>query len=227
MAPPIRTNLDARMGFIRNALEEFIRPVKQAYTMAINGLSTGTEMDSKDVQKKRMKAQQRAEDLSQELLLVLTLNQPLLQDLRIVACYLRGIDVIERLARHARDIANAQDSFNASSEGSEIPKHLAESLTELGQKVFTLLEQLEVCLVQQTELPGDLKDQWLSIQSLFEEISLSILEEQKSNVAGREGRLNLNLIARRFERSAYNLMRLADLWHHALENEWIHLESIE
>ena len=109
MAPPIRTNLDARMGFIRNALEEFIRPVKQAYTMAINGLSTDTEVDSKDVQKKRMKAQQRSEDLSQELLLVLTLNQPLLQDLRIVACYLRGIDVIERLARHARDIANAQD----------------------------------------------------------------------------------------------------------------------
>ena len=227
MAPPIRTNLDARMGFIRNALEEFIRPVKQAYTMAINGLSIDTEVDSKDVQKKRMKAQQRSEDLSQELLLVLTLNQPLLQDLRIVACYLRGIDVIERLARHARDIANAQDSFKASSVNSVIPKHLAESLTELGQNVFHLLEQLEICLVQQTELPSDLKSQWLSIQSLFEEISLSILEEQKSNVAGREGRLNLNLIARRFERSAYNLMRLADLWHHALENEWIHLESIE
>ena len=227
MAPPIRTNLDARMGFIRNALEEFIRPVKQAYTMAINGLSTDAEVDSKDVQKKRMKAQQRSEDLSQELLLVLTLNQPLLQDLRIVACYLRGIDVIERLARHARDIANAQDSFKASSVDSEIPQHLAESLTELGQNVFHLLEQLEVCLVQQADLPSDLKNQWLSIQSLFEEISLSILEEQKSNVAGREGRLNLNLIARRFERSAYNLMRLADLWHHALENEWIHLESIE
>jgi len=227
MAPPIRTNLDARMGFIRNALEEFIRPVKQAYTMAINGLSTDTEVDSKDVQKKRMKAQQRSEDLSQELLLVLTLNQPLLQDLRIVACYLRGIDVIERLARHARDIANAQDSFKASSIDSVIPKHLAESLTELGQNVFHLLEQLEICLVQQTELPSDLKSQWLSIQSLFEDISLSILEEQKSNVAGREGRLNLNLIARRFERSAYNLMRLADLWHHALENEWIHLESIQ
>lgn len=227
MAPPIRTNLDARMGFIRDALGEFIRPVKQAYMMAVDGLSIETKVDSKDVQKKRMKAQQRAEDLSQELLLVLTLNQPLLQDLRIIACYLRGIDVIERLARHARDIANAQDSFNAFSEDSEIPRHLAESLTELGQKVFAILKQMEVCLVQQTELPSDLRNQWLSIQSLFEEISLSILEEQKSNVAGREGRLNLNLIARRFERSAYNLMRLADLWHHALENEWIHLESAE
>ena len=227
MAPPIRTNLDARMGFIRDALEEFIRPVKQAYTMAINGLSNQTEVDSMDVQKKRMKAQHRSENFSQELLLVLTLNQPLLQDLRIIACYLRGIDVIERLARHARDIANAQDSFKAFSKDSEIPGHFAESLTELGQKVFAILKQMEDCLVQQTELPSDLRNQWLSIQSLFEEISLSILEEQKSNVAGREGRLNLNLIARRFERSAYNLMRLADLWHHALENEWIHLESAE
>ena len=60
MAPPIRTNLDARMGFIRDALEEFIRPVKQAYMMAVDGLSIETEVDSKDVQKKRMKAQQRA-----------------------------------------------------------------------------------------------------------------------------------------------------------------------
>ena len=111
MAPPIRTNLDARMGFIRDALEEFIRPVKQAYTMAINGLSNQTEVDSMDVQKKRMKAQHRSENLSQELLLVLTLNQPLLQDLRIIACYLRGIDVIERLDLHSRDIANAQYSY--------------------------------------------------------------------------------------------------------------------
>ncbi len=227
MAPPIRTNLDARMNIIRSALEEFIRPVKQAYTMTIKGITNVTELDAQVVQKKRMKAQRKAEDLSQELLLVLTLNQPLLQDLRIVACYLRGIDVIERLARHARDIANAQDSFNASSDGAEIPEHLARSLTDLGLGVFAILEQLEVCLLQLTELPSGLKDQWLSIQSLFEEISLSILEEQKSNVAGREGRLNLNLIARRFERSAYNLMRLADLWHHALENEWIHLEAIE
>ena len=43
MAPPIRTNLDARMGFIRDALEEFIRPVKQAYMMAVDGLSIETE----------------------------------------------------------------------------------------------------------------------------------------------------------------------------------------
>ena len=182
MAPPIRTNLDARMGFIRDALEEFIRPVKQAYMMAVDGLSIETEVDSKDVQKKRMKAQQRAEDLSQELLLVLTLNQPLLQDLRIIACYLRGIDVIERLARHARDIANAQDSFKAFSKDSEIPGHFAESLTELGQKVFAILNQMEVCLVQQTDLPSDLRNQWLSIQSLFEEDHSNFYCEQTKNL---------------------------------------------
>lgn len=227
MPPPIRTNLDARMNFIRDSLTDFIHPVKEAYSLAIEGISDSQHLDSALVQKNRMKAQRSGENLSQELLLVLTLNQPLLQDLRIIACYLRCVDVIERLARHARDIANAQESWYATSAKSEIPVHLVEALSSLGKKVYTLIEQLEVCLIQQTSLPENLKESWLDIQAQFEEVSISILEEQKSNVAGREGRLNLNLIARRFERSAYNLMRLADLWHHALENEWIHLESIE
>lgn len=227
MSPPIRTNLDARMNFIRDALSDFIFPVKEAYALAIDGIVNPQNLDTSLVQKNRMKAQRHGENLSQELLLVLTLNQPLLQDLRIIACYLRCVDVIERLARHARDIANAQDAWYANSPDADMPEHLTEALTSLGKKVYTIIEQLEVCLIQQTELPESLKQQWLEIQAEFEDVSISILEEQKSNVSGREGRLNLNLIARRFERSAYNLMRLADLWHHALENEWIHLESIE
>ena len=101
MAPPIRTNLDTRMNTLRSAISEFFDSVISSYNLAINGIENYNQRDLKEIYKLRKYAQLQAEELSQDLLLVLTLNQPLLQDLRIIASYLRGVDVIERLARHA------------------------------------------------------------------------------------------------------------------------------
>ena len=102
MAPPVRTNLDQRMNLIKETMDEFFESITKEYKHAVNAVSNPSEVPVDKVLKLRERAQRQAEALSQELLLVLTLNQPLLQDLRVIAAYLRGVDVIERLARHAR-----------------------------------------------------------------------------------------------------------------------------
>lgn len=224
MVPPIRTNLDNRMNTLRSAISEFFDSIISSYNLAINGIKNFNEGDLKEIYKLRKNAQKQAEHLSQDLLLVLTLNQPLLQDLRIIASYLRGVDVIERLARHARDIADAQALWH-DIEDTDTP--LLSELSLLGHETVALIEIMRGCLVDQEGVPEELlKEKWITISELFGKISTEILEVQGQSIGGREGRILLNTMAKRFERSSYNLMRLADLWHYALENEWIHLESV-
>lgn len=224
MVPPIRTNLDNRMNTLRSAISEFFDSIISSYNLAINGIKNFNEGDLKEIYKLRKNAQKQAEYLSQDLLLVLTLNQPLLQDLRIIASYLRGVDVIERLARHARDIADAQALWH-DIEDTDTP--LLSELSLLGHETVALIEIMRGCLVDQEGVPEELlKEKWITISELFGKISTEILEVQGQSIGGREGRILLNTMAKRFERSSYNLMRLADLWHYALENEWIHLESV-
>ena len=66
-----------------------------------------TKLDSEvyDEAKER-ESQEMNWDLTNDLLLILALNQPLMQDLRIIATYLRAVD-LERLIRHARDIVRS------------------------------------------------------------------------------------------------------------------------
>ena len=109
----------------------------------------------------------------------------------------------------------------------DVNTHLLSEIFSLGVETVELIEIMRDCLVEQEGVPEELlKKKWANINELFSKITAEILEIQAQSVGGREGRILLNTMAKRFERSCYNLMRLADLWHYALENEWIHLESM-
>ncbi|MGA0380887.1 MAG: hypothetical protein ACO3NJ_08885, partial [Candidatus Poseidoniaceae archaeon] len=127
----------------------------------------------------RERAQSQAQYLSQELLLVLTLNQPLLQDLRVIAAYLRGIDVIERLARHARDVSMTMVEWSQlNTPGEDEP--LRDGLTALGKTVDGLIAMLRICLIDQIEIDAkEVTETWASIQTQYNESSQAILEAEK------------------------------------------------
>ena len=174
MAPPIRTNLDTRMNTLRSAISEFFDSVISSYNLAINGIENYNQRDLKEIYKLRKYAQLQAEELSQDLLLVLTLNQPLLQDLRIIASYLRGVDVIERLARHARDVADAQAQLN---DIKDVNTHLLSEIFSLGVETVELIEIMRDCLVEQEGVPEELlKKKWANINELSSKITAEILE---------------------------------------------------
>lgn len=224
MAPPIRTNLDRRMALLTEALDEFFGSITKEYALAIQAIGEPEDVPVAKIVKLRERAQRQAESLSQELLLVLTLNQPLLQDLRVIAAYLRGIDVIERLARHARDVSLTMAEW-ARQQSTTDDEVVRTGLEDLGKSVSQLIDVLREHLINQTEIqPVIITESWSSIQTQYETMSKIILEAEKDVTGGREGRLLLSKVASRFERSGYNLVRLAGLWHYALENEWIHYE---
>lgn len=224
MAPPIRTNLDRRMALLTEALDEFFGSITKEYALAIQAIGEPEDVPVAKIVKLRERAQRQAESLSQELLLVLTLNQPLLQDLRVIAAYLRGIDVIERLARHARDVSLTMAEW-AKQQSTTDDEVVRTGLEDLGKSVSQLIDVLREHLINQTEIqPAIITESWSSIQTQYETMSKIILEAEKNVTGGREGRLLLSKVASRFERSGYNLVRLAGLWHYALENEWIHYE---
>ena len=212
------------MNLIKETMDEFFESITKEYKHAVNAVSNPSEVPVEKVLKLRERAQRQAEALSQELLLVLTLNQPLLQDLRVIAAYLRGVDVIERLARHARDVSLCMVEWSELDTPGE-DDMLRKGLGDLGQNVSVLVETIRTCLIEQIEIDSDkITSMWATIQSQHQECTQEILQAEKDVTGGRNGRMLLSKVSTRFERSGYNLVRLAGLWHYALENEWVHYE---
>ena len=58
-----------------------------------------------------------------------------MKDLRIVAAYLRSVDTIERIIRHARDIARSDRSLDESA--TELPEVITESVLGMHTQLNT------------------------------------------------------------------------------------------
>lgn len=221
---PIRTGLDERIDKVRADLSEYFDEAKMAYSEAIKAF---TKLDSqvyKEVKQIRQHAREVNWDLTNNLLLILALNQPLMKDLRIVATYLRSVDTVERVIRHARDIARSDRSLDENAE--ELPEVIVNSVLEMHKHLNGLLDTMSACLTKGEELPiENVKSTWAMVREEHGKAveALSSLESDK--MGGKVGRLEVVNIVSRVERSAYNLVRLGGLWYHALNNENIILDD--
>ena len=221
---PIRTGLDERIDKVRADLSEYFDEAKMAYSEAIKAF---TKLDSqvyKEVKQIRQHAREVNWDLTNDLLLILALNQPLMKDLRIVATYLRSVDTVERVIRHARDIARSDRSLDENAE--ELPEVIVNSVLEMHKHLNGLLDTMSGCLTKGEELPiENVKSTWAMVREEHGKAveALSSLESDK--MGGKVGRLEVVNIVSRVERSAYNLVRLGGLWYHALNNENIILDD--
>ena len=126
---PIRTGLDDRLKVVSNELKHYFAEAMEAYSDAIGAF---TKLDShvySEVKKIRQHAREVNWDLTNDLLLILALNQPLMGDLRVVAAYLRAVDTVERLIRHARDIARSDRSIDENAD--ELPQVIVDAVLGL------------------------------------------------------------------------------------------------
>ena len=221
---PIRTGLDERIDKVRTDLSEYFDEAKMAYNEAIKAF---TKLDSqvyKEVKQIRQHAREVNWDLTNDLLLILALNQPLMKDLRIVATYLRSVDTIERLIRHARDIARSDRSLDENAE--ELPEVIVNSVLEMHKHLNVLLDTINGCLIKGEELPiENVKSAWAMVREEHGKAVEALSSLKSGTMGGKVGRLEVVNIVSRVERSAYNLVRLGGLWHHALNNENIILDD--
>lgn len=150
--PPIRTGLDERMKSIQQELKEYFEEAQHVYADAIDAF---TKLDSQvysEAKAVRAKAREVNWDLTNNLLLILSLNQPLMKDLRIVATYLRAVDTVERLIRHARDIARSDRSIDENAD--ELPDEIVQPVCDMHRSLNALIDITVECLTNGSEVPG-------------------------------------------------------------------------
>ena len=91
-------------------------------------------------------------DLTNDLLLILALNQPLMGDLRVVAAYLRAVDTVERLIRHARDIARSDRSIDENAD--ELPQVIVDAVLGMHTNMDDMVKIVANCLTEMEEIPA-------------------------------------------------------------------------
>ena len=221
---PIRTGLDDRLNLIRDELKNYFAEAKEAYSDAIDAF---TKLDSQaysEVKKIRQHAREVNWDLTNDLLLILALNQPLIGDLRVVAAYLRAVDTIERLIRHARDIARSDRSIDENAD--ELPQVIVDAVLGMHTNMDKLVTIVANCLTEVEEIPADeVRSIWLGIKESHKKAVHALSSLNSETMGGKASRLEVVNIVSRVERSAYNVVRLASRWHHALNNENIILDA--
>ena len=221
---PIRTGLDDRLNIVRDELRNYFTEAKEAYADAIDAF---TKLDSQvysEVKKVRQHAREVNWDLTNDLLLILALNQPLMGDLRVVAAYLRAVDTVERLIRHARDIARSDRSIDENAD--ELPQVIVDAVLGMHTNMDKLVTVVANCLTEMEEIPADeVRSIWLGIKESHKKAVDALSSLNSETMGGKASRLEVVNIVSRVERSAYNVVRLASLWHHALNNENIILDA--
>ena len=221
---PIRTGLDDRLKIVSNELKLYFAEAREAYSDAIGAF---TKLDShvySEVKKIRQHAREVNWDLTNDLLLILALNQPLMGDLRVVAAYLRAVDTVERLIRHARDIARSDRSIDENAD--ELPQVIVDAVLGMHTKMDDMVKIVANCLTEMEEIPADdVRSIWTSIKESHRKAVGALSSLDSETMGGKASRLEVVNIVSRVERSAYNVVRLASLWHHALNNENIILDA--
>ena len=221
--PPIRTGLDERMKSIQQELKEYFEEAQHVYADSIDAF---TKLDSQvysEAKAVRAKAREVNWDLTNNLLLILSLNQPLMKDLRIVATYLRAVDTVERLIRHARDIARSDRSIDENAD--ELPDEIVQPVCDMHRSLNALIDITVECLTNGSEVPGDeVRALWSAVKASHAEAVTALSVLKSDAMGGKLARLEVINIVNRVDRSAYNMVRLNGMWHHALNNENIILD---
>ena len=221
--PPIRTGLDERMKSIQQELKEYFEEAQHVYADAIDAF---TKLDSQvysEAKAVRAKAREVNWDLTNNLLLILSLNQPLMKDLRIVATYLRAVDTVDRLIRHARDIARSDRSIDENAD--ELPDEIVQPVCDMHRSLNALIDITVECLTNGSEVPGDeVRALWSAVKASHAEAVTALSVLKSDAMGGKLARLEVINIVNRVDRSAYNIVRLNGMWHHALNNENIILD---
>ena len=221
---PIRTGLDDRLKVVRDELKLYFAEAREAYSDAIEAF---TKLDSQvysEVKKIRQHAREVNWDLTNDLLLILALNQPLMGDLRVVAAYLRAVDTVERLIRHARDIARSDRSIDENAD--ELPQVIVDAVLGMHMNMDDMVKIVANCLTEMEEIPADdVRSIWTSIKESHKKAVGALSSLDSETMGGKASRLEVVNIVSRVERSAYNVVSHASLWHHALNNENIILDA--
>lgn len=225
----VRTNLDDRIFGVTARLGETFDLVESSMNQSIKDLHDISMRRKLKTEKKRKKMRTSSQEISQDLLLILTLNSPLLQDLRIIIAFLRCVDSLDRITTYQRQITSALQKWSDIVEDdSTLPEdYLAQALSNF-EYVCEMRELVKSALISSEPMKvGNIAKLWKDTQSSYDHLQDLLLEESKSKVYGKHGRMQLAKVSKYIERTGYEYIRIASNWYFAIMNEWIVIDELD
>ena len=225
----VRTNLDERILTVRLNLDSTFDLVEKSIQQSIDDLSDISLRRSLKAVKRREKMRSRSQEISQDLLLILTLNSPMLQDLRIITAFLRTVDSLDRITTYQRQITSALQKWaNLVDDDNDLPDEYISKASENFETVSEMGKLVRLGLITSEPMQiGNLANLWKKTLSSYEILQQLILEEDKSKVLGKQGRIHLTKVSKYIERTGYEYSRIISNWYFAIENEWIVLDDLD
>ncbi|MGB2444632.1 MAG: hypothetical protein ACPIC5_07795, partial [Candidatus Poseidoniaceae archaeon] len=96
---------------------------------------------------------------------------------------------------------------------------------EMHQHLNALIDITVECLTQGQEVPADnVRKNWRQVKDSHAKAVAALSSLNSDTMGGKAARLEVVNIVNRVDRSAYNIVRLNGMWHHALNNENIILD---
>ena len=220
--PPVRTRFEERLVEAREHLVAYAQSARTAFSL---GVSAYLQLDAEAVQQvaeMRRSLRSGAWHLEEELLMLLSLHHPLTLDLRTVAAYLRSVESFERMARHARDVARAANELD----GRRPPEPISTFVSAMAAAAIAIQEEV-VSAIESGQMADEalIRRLWTEVSGDLDDALDELSELGKKQGVPRRDRLVHGHVLRRLERSAYNAVRVADFWHHALTGHWVVLED--
>lgn len=219
---PVRTGLDERLEQLQSQLVDDLDEVRRIYALSIASLVKLDVGNVDEVIKARDQARKISWERTGDILLVLSLNQPMMGDLRMISTILRGADTVERANRHARDISMISQYLVDEVDIGRIPETLSDLIQKMADSLDRVIHVIAESVNDGTETDiEDLSGRWDDISQIWESCQEVISSTPGKDIGSKTGRLNLFKAISRIERTGYNFIRFASYWHHALKNEWI------
>tara|TARA_B100002019_G_C21266111_1_gene599533 strand:+ start:2481 stop:3158 length:678 start_codon:yes stop_codon:yes gene_type:complete len=223
---PVRTGLDERLDQLRNQLVDDANELMRIYSVAVDSLISLDVDNVNQVLAARDEARKVFWERTGDILLVLSLNQPMMGDLRMISTFLRGSDTIERGMRHARDISQTSSLLANELEIDKIPHDLIGLIQTMNKLLMDMISNIFDSINSKSGLNIEyISNKWDEIGNIWETCQEVISVTPGAEIGSKPGRLNLFRAISRMERTGYNFVRFADHWHHALNNEWISIEN--
>lgn len=200
----MRDQFDRQLAGLRHEVVSILKDVDIELHDAVDSLVEGDRDKAKRTKKATKQIDRRCEDLEDEAYRILTLQQPVASDLRLIQFVVYADFNLQRMSNHARNIAKTAKRASKS----QVPDQLLELLASMGHLVYRVLGTLAESIVEgDIAKMASLQDLDEPVDDLYKEFYRSFA--QLADTDDLEAATRVMMAARMLERISDNAVEMA------------------
>ncbi|MGB0472323.1 MAG: phosphate signaling complex protein PhoU [Alphaproteobacteria bacterium] len=216
-------NFDNKLTIIKDELIEMSALVEKQLTLAINSIKSKDIETTAEIKRLDLEVDDFERSIRDNCFEILTLHQPVANDLRLVFTAIKVSKEIERMGDHCRGLSNKATSKNALHDA-----EIIEDLTALGRSVQTIVHEVFDSMFKENAERA--KEAWrrdLEIDKLYKSILKSLINKMQDNDDDIEGGASHILIAKSMERIGDHASNIAEETIFNITGEYLDIDKIK